>query len=199
MPTILPEGIRVPAGIDPYALTDDLRKMMESATTIVPVANVPARAALVAALVAANRPPSTSDPLYVDRADAATADRLEVTYDGTTWEAFSRQTFVGVPMIGTWQSSKIFATAVGTLVTVTGTVATGSVTVPSGVSQAVGVVPAGYRPAGELAHGPLSGQILGSTLPYSARGSVVVETNGNLSIYTELLLTTGQFTLSYRR
>lgn len=85
MPNIMPEGIRVPAGGDNYDLTNDLRKMMESATTIVPVANVPARAALVAALVAASRPPSTSDPLYVDRADAPAGASLERTIDGTTW------------------------------------------------------------------------------------------------------------------
>ena len=85
MPTIMPEGFRVPAGADSYALTDDLRKMMESATTIVPVTNIANRTALVAALVAAERGPTPADPLYVDRADAPAGAKLERTTDGTTW------------------------------------------------------------------------------------------------------------------
>lgn len=87
MPTILPEGIRVPAGGDSYDLTNDLRKMMESATTIVPVANVGARTALVQALAAAGRAPSVAAPLYVDRADAPPLARLERSSDGATWHA----------------------------------------------------------------------------------------------------------------
>ena len=88
MPAILPEGIRVPTGTDSYALTDDLRKMMESATTIVPVTNVTARAALVAGLVAAGRPPTSADPVFVRRADAPIGSELEVTADGTTWRVY---------------------------------------------------------------------------------------------------------------
>ena len=85
MPNITPEGIRVPTGTDSWDLTNDLRKMMESATTIVPVANAAARTALVAALAAAGRGPTAARPLYVDRADAYVHQRLESTIDGTTW------------------------------------------------------------------------------------------------------------------
>ena len=88
MPTIMPEGIRVPTGSDSYDLTADLRKMMASAQTIVPVTNLAARTALVAGLVADGRPPSAADPLYVDRADAPAGASLERTIDGTTWTIF---------------------------------------------------------------------------------------------------------------
>ena len=189
MPTTMPEGIRVPAGGDNYDLTNDLRKMMESATTIVPVANIPARTALVAALAAAGRPPSTSDPLYVDRADAATADRLEVTHNGTTWGTVPALSSTAIPMIGIWAASNLVATNVGPLLMVTGTVATTNNTVPAGTTLAVGVIPAGWRPS-TPAHASLSGQILGSSQVYSARGSLVIETSGNISIFTDMLTTT---------
>lgn len=82
MPTILPEGIRVPATGDAYALTEDLRKMMESATTIVPVANEAGRNALSAGLAAAGRPPSTTEPAIAWRADT---NALEMNW-GTGWK-----------------------------------------------------------------------------------------------------------------
>ncbi len=89
MPVILPEGIRVPAAGDAYALTDDLRKMAESARTIVPVANVTERAALVAALTAASRPPSATSPLHVHRADMSAVGGLEYTINGKDWLVIS--------------------------------------------------------------------------------------------------------------
>lgn len=106
MPNITPEGIRVPAGGDNYDLTNDLRKMMESATTIVPVANIPARAALVAALVAAGRPPTTADPLYVDRADAPANRRLERSHDGTSWSPIvaGDTGWIDATLVGGWSN-----------------------------------------------------------------------------------------------
>lgn len=106
MPTIMPEGIRVPTGTDSYDLTNDLRKMMASAQTIVPVTNVAARTALVAALVADSRPPSTSDPLYVDRADAPANRRLECSHDGISWSPFlSGDTgWMEATLVGGWSN-----------------------------------------------------------------------------------------------
>lgn len=86
MPNFTAEGFRVPATSDNYALTNDLRKMMESAKTIVPVANKTARTALIAALTADGRPPTPTNPTIVVRADAA-GDPIEITEDGTTWTA----------------------------------------------------------------------------------------------------------------
>ena len=85
MPNITPEGIRVPTGTDSYDLTNDLRKMMESATTIVPVANDAGRTALLSALVAAGRPASTTDPVYVHRSDTGAVERNA----GASWVSFS--------------------------------------------------------------------------------------------------------------
>lgn len=75
MPIITPEGIRVPAISDNYALTNDLRLMAESIGAIVPVANVAGRNALDAALAAAGRVPSVNDPVYVHRSDTGTLER----------------------------------------------------------------------------------------------------------------------------
>lgn len=69
MPTIMPEGTRVPAGGDAYDLTNDLRRMMASATTIVPVANASARTTLLAGLAADSRPVSPADPAVQYQAD----------------------------------------------------------------------------------------------------------------------------------
>lgn len=86
MPNITPEGYRLPAGTDNYALTNDLRLMMESANTIVPVANITARVNLVAALTTAGRAPTATDPLYVHRADAPLGFELEITKNGSSWQ-----------------------------------------------------------------------------------------------------------------
>lgn len=85
MPTYLPERIRVPEGDDAYNLTHDLRRMMESATTIVPVANQADRAALIAALEVAGRGPTPANPVYVSRADTGPGLNTEVTTDGLAW------------------------------------------------------------------------------------------------------------------
>lgn len=84
MPITSPEKIITPAPDDAYALTTDLRRMMASARTIVPVANATERAAVVSALVAAGTPPTAARPLFVYRADAPFP--LEWTEDGTTWQ-----------------------------------------------------------------------------------------------------------------
>ncbi|WP_175008111.1 hypothetical protein [Cellulosimicrobium sp. TH-20] len=100
MPVILPERIRVPAPGDSYALTEDLRKMMESARTIVPVANETDRAAVVAALAAASRPVSSSAPLIVERADAPEGAQLEMTTDGTKWRTLATESAPVTPTRG---------------------------------------------------------------------------------------------------
>lgn len=100
MPFIMPEGTRVPTGTDNYALTDDMRKMAESQSTIVSVASVTMRSALVAQLTAAGRTPTTARPLWVDRADLPAHYALEFTVDGTNWgsvPAETRQDLSGGP------------------------------------------------------------------------------------------------------
>ena len=53
----------------------------------IPVANATARAALIVSLAAASPAvvPSTSNPVFVFRADATAGGQLEVTVDGTNW------------------------------------------------------------------------------------------------------------------
>lgn len=101
MATTLPEGIVVPAGGDSYNLTADLRRMMESATTTVPVANAAARTALVAALTAAGRTPSVTDPLVILRNDAPDGAKIEFTQNGSAW--------VTVPTSSAWTPLTIAA------------------------------------------------------------------------------------------
>ena len=149
----------------------------------------------MAALVANERPPTPADPLYVDRADAAAGQRLERTYNGTTWETIPSTASIAVPMIGKWSASRLVATNLGHLLIITGTVATTDNTVPAGVSTNVGVVPSDWSPVSGEAHATLSGQILGAALPYTARGSLVVTPAGNVSVYTESLTTTLQVSL----
>lgn len=62
--------------------------LLDGIADIRPVANVTARAQLVADLAAApgSQAPSVSRPLYVDRADAPPLAHIERTQDGTTWE-----------------------------------------------------------------------------------------------------------------
>lgn len=80
------EGVRVPSIGDDYALTADLRLMAESIDGVVPVANKVARSALIAAQVAAGRPPTPTSPTVVVRGDAV-GDPIEVTEDGTNFTA----------------------------------------------------------------------------------------------------------------
>lgn len=91
MPLILPEGVRVPSGDDPYDLTTDLRRMSETTVAIVPVPNEPARATLLANLSAAGRPASPARPVYVHQSDTGTTWKN----DGSGWAA------VGVPEVVT--------------------------------------------------------------------------------------------------
>lgn len=128
----------------------------------------------------------------LNAAHAAVDDRL------IQLETGAGQKSLVVPMIGKWAVSRLVVTGAGSLVTLTGTIATDANTVPAGVSQAIGIIPVGYRPV-EMVHGPLSGQILGASLPYTARGSLVVEANGNLSVFTEALTTTLQVSLVFKR
>lgn len=90
MPITTPEGIRVPAISDNYALTEDLRLMAESIESIAPVPNAAARASLLSALTAAGRESSEANPTFVHREDGPD---LEVNTGGTEWRT------VGAPEI----------------------------------------------------------------------------------------------------
>jgi len=90
-------GLNVPAQTEPFdPATDfaDLAASMEG-RIIVPVANVAARAALVTAVS-----PTTAEPLFVYRADAAPGLQLEVTTNGTTWAAVAQESGVGWTLAG---------------------------------------------------------------------------------------------------
>lgn len=73
MPTTSKNGATVPVGSDPYALTADLLKMMESAGLVYPVANAATRDAI----------PSPATGMVVQRLDRFGA--LEY-WDGDSWE-----------------------------------------------------------------------------------------------------------------
>jgi hypothetical protein len=79
-----PTGISVPAGGDPFDPAGDMVKLANSLRSriVVPVANVTARTALLAAI---SWTPSAVEPLRVSRADAPAGRRDELTYDGTNW------------------------------------------------------------------------------------------------------------------
>lgn len=106
MPTTLPEGIVVPAGSDAYNLVPDLRTMMESATTIVPVPNQAARTALVAGLTAAGRAPSPANPLIIHRQDTGV---IETTVDpaGSAWIRRSGPSATVTATVPLWSSSLV--------------------------------------------------------------------------------------------
>lgn len=79
---------------------------------VVPVANTTERAQLVAALTAVGQGPTTSNPVYVFRADAPGMDRIECSTDGSVWiPASGRLTFASKSAADTW------ATANGALLT----------------------------------------------------------------------------------
>ena len=150
MPTTMPEGYRVPTGTDAYDLTVDLRKMMESAKTIVPVTNEAARKALVAALVADGRPPSAADPLYVSRADTPPYVGLEYTTDGTSWVAIPAETTGTLPLLagyGSFEGAPSYARH-GLIATASGGALRSAATTSIGASVAFGVasMPAELRP-----------------------------------------------------
>lgn len=87
MPIETAEGIRVPAIGDNYALTNDLRLMAETINGITAVTNEAARTALVAALTAAGRTPTVSDPLVIIRDDAPDGAKVEFTQNGSVWRS----------------------------------------------------------------------------------------------------------------
>lgn len=104
MPNLSPEKIRTPAGSDNYSLVNDLRLMGESLYSIIPVANTTERAAIVSALATAGRPVSSSSPLTVYRADAASHSRVERSINGTDWFTDSAGTGIIAPLGGAGQN-----------------------------------------------------------------------------------------------
>src|SRR3954471_23751364 len=79
---LTPIGLNVPAGTDAFDPQVDFGDLATSliGRTVVPVANVTARAAL-ATLVA----PTSSKPLVVFRADATAGQQIEYSTNGSTW------------------------------------------------------------------------------------------------------------------
>lgn len=151
MPFIMPEGTRVPTGTDNYALTDDLRKMAESQSTIVSVASTTMRSALVAQLTAGGRTPSATRPLFVKRQDLPAHYALEYTTDGTNWASIPSET---VANLTPFQSGYTIFEGVtrivrqGNVVVMSGGVLRTGATISSGVAtpvQLVGV-PVASRP-----------------------------------------------------
>lgn len=73
---------------------------------IVPVANVTERTQLVSDLIDEGVGPSSSNPLYVDRADARALHRVERTEDGTLWLPVSgRLEFADLSARNSWTTS----------------------------------------------------------------------------------------------
>ncbi len=86
MPTTNLRKHVIPLGSEASLTREVLFKLFgESIHDIVPVANVTARGQLVAAMVEAGKPPTSSDPLVVFRADAPGLHRIEYTTDGSVW------------------------------------------------------------------------------------------------------------------
>lgn len=56
---------------------------------LIPVANTTARAAVITAMASAGVSVSTSNPVFVYRADARPDSAIEVTTDGTTWKTIA--------------------------------------------------------------------------------------------------------------
>lgn len=81
-------GHTVPTGTGHPARADVLNLGL-SVRDPIPVANATARAALITNLASAGITPSTSNPVYTFRADAAAGLQLEVTTDGTTWRTIT--------------------------------------------------------------------------------------------------------------
>lgn len=78
-------GLTVPAGSDAFDPQGDMVNLANSLRSqiVVPVVNLAARAALVAAI---GWTPTAGEPLRVCRADARVGQRDEITYNGTDWE-----------------------------------------------------------------------------------------------------------------
>lgn len=158
------------------------------------VENIAARSALASSLTV-----SSSNPLYVDRADALPGMRLERSYNGTTWESVSSAVSFTVPMLGMWTPSDLTATVVGPEVTISGLLATTG-NVPGGASLNIGIVPSGLWPKVRPAHDAISGYIGGHELLYAPRGSLFVSNgNGNISAYMTQVVTNAFVSMTYLR
>jgi hypothetical protein len=83
---LTPIGLNVPAGTDAFDPQVDLGDLATSliGRTVVPVANLTARAALATAVG-----PTASKPLVVFRADAPIYKAIEYTTNGSTWYALA--------------------------------------------------------------------------------------------------------------
>lgn len=151
MPFIMPEGTRVPTGTDNYDLTADLRKMAESQSTIVSVASVTMRTAMVAAMTAAGRTPSPTRPLWVDRQDLPVWYALEYTTDGTTWKSVPGEVVEPIDYVAGFNGTldgPIRTIRQGNIVTMAGSMAKSAATsaLAANTPLQVGSPRVGYRP-----------------------------------------------------
>lgn len=167
MPNISPEKIRTPAGSDNYALTNDLRLMGESGRTVVPVANVTERQAIVAEMLAQGRPVSTSNPLYVHRDDATAGFELECDEGGGFYTVSGGSMFRFV------------------VPTASGTLADGNM-IDLAVAQTIPALPFGNRPYWVRISG---GAVM--NCPGPARGIVETLIDGSAWDYNELSIGSG--------
>jgi len=94
MPTLTVTKAQVPVGSDPYALTADLKKMMETASLVVPVANQAERDGLADKFPTKQLPV----PFLITRADLG--QQIQV-WNGTQWLAGSGVEVVDLPQADT--------------------------------------------------------------------------------------------------
>jgi hypothetical protein len=110
MATTTPDNIWTPDSGDDYALTVDLAAMADTiqdalinraidTTTIDYVATVAARTALVSQWTTDGHPVSSSNPMYVHRADADTGRKLEGSVDGITFYPIPQAGVGGTPYL----------------------------------------------------------------------------------------------------
>lgn len=84
-------GHTVPASTD-HPSRATLLNLSLGIRDLIPTATTTTRATLISALTAAGQGPSTSNPIYVFRADARPDAAIEVTTDGTTWRSIPMST-----------------------------------------------------------------------------------------------------------
>lgn len=144
---------------------------------LIPVANTTARAAVITAMASAGVSVSTSNPVFVYRADARPDSAIEVTTDGTTWKTIvigtGLQTFTPAltasgtnPTMGTGATAAGEYEQFGDYVIGTGEIAAGS----SGFSAGAG----SYRvnlPIAAASTASVAGRVMGEGIFIDATGN----------------------------
>lgn len=179
-------------GTDPATRARLMERFRES-SQIIYVANTTARAQLVTD-VASWFTPSSTNPLFVYRGDAAAHAKVECSTDGSTWTPLlSVDTGWVNPVTynaawndtakNTAQSRVIGRTLYlkGTLQPATGTVGVG---VHAGVIQ----LASGHRPSATVRANAVA-WVSGATPPYSGNAAIEIDVNGNLALHAGATLT----------